>query len=350
MPINGVLDLQRRDTPLGEVRTGTSVEVAGKSYRRPVRLETFRFTTGSEHCAKVIAAKYGGEVTPWSQRKGKWEVTTGRSALDVWVPPRGEAVDANMELWDGAKRLRKCDGLNISRPVRKPCMCPQPDDRDDPLSVEAARGERLRLAAMKPPQACSPVTRVSVTIPDLPGLTGVWRLRTGSENAAVEMTDSGDAMAIAREGGVYLPAVLLIDKRFRVDDGKPYFVLVLQIGVSLADLAQHALPAGAGGLLSQLQGAGGNQRMAIAAAARQDGDLLADLVDDDTRRYKHAQSIADRARETNDSNTFRMLVAEMKDNGLEEVFVCEEDDRENGVNGQLEGFLRDEWDRKGGRS
>ena len=56
MPINGVLDMQRRSVQLGEIRIGTSVAVPGKDYRRPVRLETFRFTTASEQIAKAVAA------------------------------------------------------------------------------------------------------------------------------------------------------------------------------------------------------------------------------------------------------------------------------------------------------
>jgi hypothetical protein len=263
MPIEGILDLQRRSVQLGEIRIGTSVAVDGKNYRRPVRLETFRFTTASEHTANVIAAKYGGTVAPWTQRKGRWEVITDRTALDVWVPPRGEAVDANMELWDGPKCLRRCNGIT-ERIGNEPCLCPHPDDPSDPASVQQARDERKRLAALRPPQACKPLTRINVTIPDLPGLTGVFRLNTGSENAAVETADSGDAMAIAREGGVYLPAVLRFEWRIRSADGSPYPVPVLHIGLSMQELAAGALPAGPSGLLAQLQGsAPGEQRRAL---------------------------------------------------------------------------------------
>ena len=252
MPINGVLDMQRRSIQLGEIRIGTSVEVPGKKYRRPVRLETFRFTTASEQIANEVAAKYGGEATPWSQRKGRWEVTTNRTALEVWVPPRGEAVDANMELWDGPKCLRRCDGIT-ERLSGKPCWCPHPDNPADPASIQAARDERKRLAGLRPPQACKSLTRINVTIPDLPGLTGVFRLNTGSENAAVETADSGDAMAFARQGGVYLPAVLRIEWRIRAEDGSPYPVPVLQIGKSLREVADRALPGGLTGLMSQLK-------------------------------------------------------------------------------------------------
>ena len=272
MPINGdLLGLQRRDAPLGEIRIGTSVAVPGKDYRKPQRLETFRFTT-SEANAHAVAAKYGGKVAPWTQRRGKWEVITDKSALDVWVPPRGLAVDANMELWDGPKRLRHCDGIRELL-SGEPCKCPR-GEAGDPASVERAYSERKRMAALRPPQACKPLTRINVTIPDLPGLTGVWRLNTGSENAAVETSGSGDTMVIAREGGVYLPAVLSIQWRYRALDGSPYPVPFLQIGLSMQQLAAGQLPAGPGGLIAQLQGsapapravAGGQQARAITAA------------------------------------------------------------------------------------
>jgi hypothetical protein len=276
MPIHGdLLGLQRRDAPLGEIRIGTSVEATdknGKPYRKAKRLETFRFTT-SEANATAVARLYGGKVAPWTQRKGKWEVVTDRGALDVWVPPRGLAVDANMELWDGPKRLRHCDGITEALSGR-PCMCPH-GIAGDAASIQQAYDERKRLSKLRPPQACKTLTRINVTIPDLPGLTGTWRLNTGSENAAVETAGSGDTMVLARKGGVYLPAVLSIQWRYRAEDGSPYPVPFLQIGMSMHDLAEGQLPAGPGGLIAQLQAAaegrpvvlaGGQQARAITAA------------------------------------------------------------------------------------
>jgi hypothetical protein len=293
MPINGeLLGLQRRDAPLGEIRIGTSVAVPGKDYRKPVRLETFRFTT-SEANAAAVAARYGGKVAPWSQRKGKWEVITDCKALDVWVPPRGLAVDANMELWDGPKRLRHCDGITEAL-SGKPCMCPRAEQGSGEAEIRAAYDERKALSKLRPPRACKTLTRINVTIPDLPGLTGVWRLNTGSENAAVETGSAGDIMTIARGDGVYLPAVLSIQWRYRAEDGSPYPVPFLQIGLSMAEVARGQLPAGAGGLVTQLRGgtagaqaitAGAAQPPAIPAPAREiatddDGIADAEIIDE----------------------------------------------------------------------
>jgi hypothetical protein len=255
MPIDGtILGLQRRYAPLGEIRMGDSVEVPGKKGRQPVRLETFRFTTSVEMNARAIAAKYGGQAAPWPRRKGKWTVTTDCKALDVWVPPAGLAVDTDMEMWDGVIRRRQCDG-RTERLSGEPCSCPRPSDPSDPASVRRALDERHRLAALRPPQACKPLTRMNLTIPDLPGITGTWRLNTGSENAAVETAGAGDAMTIARGAGAYLPAVLTFSWRYRADDGSPYPVPFLQLGTSMEDLARGLLPAGPAGLLAQVQAA-----------------------------------------------------------------------------------------------
>ena len=340
MPINGVLDMQRRSVQIGEIRIGTSVEIPGKKHRRPVRLETFRFTTASEQTAIAVAAKYGGEVAPWSQRKGRWEVTTNRTALDVWVPPRGEAVDANMELWDGPKCLRRCDGLT-ERLSDKPCWCPHPDNPADPASVQAARDERKRLAALRPAQACKALTRINVTIPDLPGLTGVFRLNTGSENAAVETADSGDAMAIAREGGVYLPAVLRIEWRIRSADGSPYPVPVLQIGLSMHELAQGSLPAGPGGLLAQLKSP--EEKKALTAGPASAAPAPATTPPPAAQAPMTAQQFADIAPLATTQDEVNVLVKQAKEAEVLEDQVCTRTDDGQETWEELVEVLRDRY-------
>ncbi|HMH90156.1 MAG TPA: hypothetical protein VK586_03630 [Streptosporangiaceae bacterium] len=256
MPIHGdLLGLRRRSMQLGEIRMGTSVEIPGKKGRRPVRHDTFRLTTASEMAAIAVAEKFGGQVAPWTQRRGRFEVLTDRTAIDVWVPPRGEAVDSSMEMWDGPRRRRKCDGHKMLFPVPgQPCMCPLPDNPADPDQVRATKDERDRLAKLRTPEACKVLTRINVTIPDLPGLLGVWKLITGSESAAVETADQGQIMEIAREGGRYLPAVLRMEWRWRPEDGSPYQVPVLHIGMTTRELAEGGLAAvGPAGLLDQLR-------------------------------------------------------------------------------------------------
>jgi len=350
MPIRGVLDLQRRSMQIGEIRMGTSVAIEGKKGRKPVRLETFRFTTASEQAAHAVASVYGGKVAPWSQKKGRWEVITDRTAIDVWVPPRGEAVDANMELWDGPRCLRKCDGIAMSRPERRPCMCPQPDDPPDRESIDAARAERKRLAALRPPQACKPLTRINVTIPELPGLLGVWRLNTGSENAAVETADSGEAMEIARAGGKYLPAVVRMEWRWRSSDGSPFQVPVLHIGLSMRELAEDALPAGPGGLLAQLRGSAAPERAALTAgpAWSPPPPPVTPPAGDDAgppEPWQVACRIYDRARMAGSQSEVEACAAEAERLHVAEESACIDRDRDEWQ--ELREALRDLWHAKG---
>src|SRR5690349_3611634 len=117
MPITGVIDLRRRSLPLGEIRIGDSIP--GKNGgRQPRRSENFIFTTPVEETAQAIADRCGGEPKPWDRRKGYWVVYTSVAKIDVWVPPRGLAVDAWMEMWDGGRCLRRCDGITETRSGR----------------------------------------------------------------------------------------------------------------------------------------------------------------------------------------------------------------------------------------
>lgn len=318
MPIDhDLLGMQRRDVPLGEIRIGTSVEVAGKKGRQPKRLNTFRFTTAVEFTAQAVAAKLGGEVAPWDQRRGYFEVTTDQASLRVWVPPRSLAVDANMELWADGKRLRQCTGRAMSFPPpepgqpQRPCICPA-----DPA-------ERARMAGMRPPQACKPKTRITVSIPELPGLTGVWTLWTGSVNAAMETADSGDAMALARAGGAYLPAILYIHWRKRVAEGTPYPVPVLMIGTSMEELARGELPAGPAGLVAQIQAGAGDRPLAITAGTaaqppREQRPALAARP----QRAPTAQEVADAAAGAATLAELTPLKAQANEHRLGEDMIC----------------------------
>jgi hypothetical protein len=265
-------------------------------------------------------------------------VITDRRALDVWVPPRELAVDANMELWDGPKRLRHCDGI-VESVSGKPCMCPRAEDPDDPASVQRAREERKRLAALQHPQACKPRTRINVTIPELPGLTGVWRLNTGSENAAVETSGAGDAMVMAREGGAYLPAILYIQWRNRAVDGSPYPVPMLQIGLSLEEIAKGQLPAGPAGLVAQLRrGTAGAQaiaagrREALAIEAPHSPPSVAGLT---------AQYFADLA----DASVTRQDVEELVEQAKEAGVIDDPATDRAGNSGPLRAYLTHWWRR-----
>lgn len=348
MAILGFQDLQRQSLQIGELRIGTSVAVPGKSHRRPVRLDTYRITAGSRATAEGAAEIYGGTVAPWEGHKGMWEVITERTELRVWVPPRGDAVSAWMEAWDGPRCLAKCDGITMIRPKRGPCMCPHPEDPGDAACVAEARAERMRLAALRPPKACHPMARYKVSITELPGALGVFKLVTGSEAAAVESADSGELLAVARERGIYLPAIAGISWRTRIEDGKPYPVPTLQIGASLAQIARGELPAGPAGLMAAIAGASspaaisGPERVALTAGTGQPteppavteledvpppdepaDDQAPDPLDDPALQgWERATIIADRARAATTAPQLRACFTDARTKGLYDDPVC----------------------------
>jgi hypothetical protein len=257
-----VLDIQRRGQQIGRLRIGQLVRTEdGK--QRPARLDTFRFTTQSRHGAQAIADLYGGEIKTWN---GEFEVITDQSEIGVTVPPRDQVVSQWYEMWNRGGAMRRCDS-QVEQLSGKPCMCPHADNPDDLEQVDRAALERARLAKMNPPRACKLVTRISVMIPDLPGL-GVFRLDTGSYYAAVEIGDAAAVMQVARDQGVFLPAILRIEHRQRVAGGKTtrYPVPVLEVIPTFREIATGAVAAG--GITAQLPPAPGEERRALTAGRR----------------------------------------------------------------------------------
>lgn len=254
-----LLDVQRRGQQIGRIRIGQQVKAAN-GRMRPARLDTFRFTTQSRHSADAIAELYGGTVRDW---ENEFEVITERSAIDVTIPPRDQIISQWYEMWSKGGCARRCDSQR-EKIGAGPCLCPHATDPDDTAMVEAAAMERARLASLNPPQACEVVTRISVMIPDLPGL-GVFRLDTRSYYAAIEIGDAAAVMQVARDRGIFLAATLRIDHRSRVANGKTkkFPVPVLEVIPTFREITSGALEAG--GITAQLPPAPGEPRRALAA-------------------------------------------------------------------------------------
>lgn len=226
-----ILDIQRRSQEIGRIRLGIKVPTkSGKM--RPEKLTAFRFTTRSRLAADAIAETIGGEVRAWTDAPtgDQWEVITQATSIPVIVPPGDAALSQWYELWSGGGCQRRCDGRTEHRSQR-PCMCPE-----DPA-------ERQKLAAAG--AACKPTTRVNVIIPDLPGL-GVWRVESHGYNAAVELGGAAELLALARENGVMVPAVLRLEQRKTVRDGKTnlFAVPVLDIVPTFRQLTELTASAG----------------------------------------------------------------------------------------------------------
>jgi hypothetical protein len=148
------------------------------------------------------------------------------------------------EMWSKGGCQRRCDSVT-EQLTGKPCLCPRAADPENADLVRAASIERDRLAHLNPPQGCHRVTRLNVLVPELPDI-GVWRADTSSFWAAGEMADKADALLLAREADVYLPAALRIEPRSRVARGQTtkFNVLVLELLNTPQQIAGGQLPTG----------------------------------------------------------------------------------------------------------
>jgi|GEM_PF-2023447 hypothetical protein len=263
----GVLDLQRRSQQIGRLRMGEKVGTGkfdkdGNEKMRPSRRDTWRLTTASRFEAEAIAARFGGEVRHWER---EFEVATDATEIPVIVPPRDEVISQWYEMWNKGGAVRRCDSQR-DQISNSPCLCPHAKNPSNADEVAEAALKRAELSKTNPPQACKLVTRISVMIPDLPGL-GVFRLDTGSYYAGVEIGDSAALMQYARDHKVMLPAMLRIEQRKRVAGGmtKNFPVPVLEVIPTFRELTSGALERA--GVAAQLPPAPGEQRRALTTGA-----------------------------------------------------------------------------------
>jgi len=225
MPIIG---LQRRLREAGRIRLGEQrVSARGNAY--PAALNTFRFTSADRAAIDAAAALWGGKVTPWDSPAGpQWQVTIEAAAITVVVPPTDLGFSQWYEMWSAGGCQRRCDGHH-EHLSDSPCLC-DPDNR-----------------------ACSPCTRASVMVPQLPGFS-LWRLESHGYYAATELAGVVDIINRAAAQGRFLEAQLRIDQRVakRLDDKgdivtQHYVVPVLDLGLTFRELVgaptAQALPA-----------------------------------------------------------------------------------------------------------
>jgi hypothetical protein len=194
-----LLDLQQRHQEIGRIRCGISEGTGrtgrnGKEIRRPVKLGTFVLSSPNQRVIHAAAGLYGGDVEVWERQ---WRVITPVSELSCSVPGGDAALNQAWEMWNAGLCVRRCDGAT-EQLRQAPCLCPA-----DHLvrSDLAGRGE-----------ACKVKSRINLILPDLPGL-GVWRLETGSWNAAVETASIAELLGRARDTGTVVPAVLRLERR-----------------------------------------------------------------------------------------------------------------------------------------
>jgi len=197
-----ILTLQRRAQEIGRIRMGVQKRAQnGKIH--PAKLDAFRFTTASQHAAEAIAAHLGGQARRWDDAPAgeQWEVLTPAKEIPVAVPPGDAVISQWFEMWSAGGCVRRCDGETEQNSGQKcSTLCPQDPARRDAMAKNG--------------QACKMTTRLSVIIPDLPGI-GVWRLESHGYYAAVELAGAAELLGAARGRGMVVPAILRVEQRQR---------------------------------------------------------------------------------------------------------------------------------------
>ena len=247
MPVPRIApDLVRPRLPeLGRIRLGE--KKGPKGY--PSKLEAFRFTSRDEALMQVVAERFGGEVTPWMSDEGpQFQVYSEATSLEVVVPKAELAFSQWFENWDGAVCRRRCNG-HWETVKDTACVC-NPINRD-----------------------CLPTTRLSVLLPDIPGM-GVWRVESHGFNAAAEIL--GTIELAAASGATLLPAKLMLTqrtkRRLNPKTGKAetnkFVVPVLVIDASLREMVaeQDAIRRRTLGLLPMAERADEGRMRALRTA------------------------------------------------------------------------------------
>jgi Recombination directionality factor-like len=215
-----ILDLQRRLVEVGRIRMGATVPTQSGG-RRPTRLDNWRLTSRDRQRLDEAAPIYGGEIQPWEGHVGEYVLDTTVDNLPIMLLP-GQTLSQWWELWSGGGAKRRCDG---EREMLSdgPCLCP------------VAYDERADLA--KEGQACKPVSRLSVLLPEIEGI-GCWRLETHGYYAAVELAGTAQLLEEATRRGAMFPARLRIDQRTQIKAGKTthFPVPVIDIDVRIPEM------------------------------------------------------------------------------------------------------------------
>jgi hypothetical protein len=208
----GIIDLQRRFVEVGRIRAG-----AKSAKGAPTKLSHWRLTSANRQALDAAAGIYGGEVREWAgaPNPGMYELFTESDTLRILVPPSAEPYTLWYESWSGGGCDKRCDGeRDIVNDA--PCSC-IPDDRK-----------------------CKPTLRVSVMLPDLPGL-GVWRWEGHGINAALELPATLDLLAHAVSRGEFLPGFLRLEQRSTKKKGegtRRFAVPVIDLATTLDEVSR----------------------------------------------------------------------------------------------------------------
>lgn len=240
-PFVPIHELAQRPPVQGKIRLG---EKGSKG--QPQKLTKFRFTSPDEDALQQVATLYGGEVKPWPEMKGQWQVKTEAPEINV-VLPKEPLAPITYEVWSGGGIQRRCDGVTVEIPqktgggagfISSPCICNAKEEYD-----------------------CKPKIRLSVVLPEVK-FGGVWLLESSSWNAAYELPGMVSIIQEIQTRN-FQRAVLAIEQRTKkTPQGTRQFIVpVLRPSVSMVELME-----------------GGGSLLALAPAPQE--KVMAELVEE----------------------------------------------------------------------
>lgn len=222
--------IKRRVPEQGRIRMGVKqltgkLDKNNKPMSRPVKLSRLRFTSQDRAALDVIADKYGGEVTPWTDAPtdAQYQVTVTREKIPVVLPPDPLSGTPIYEHWSGGGCLRRCDGVD--------CAIPAADAEEQQAIIACPCRAENRMA-------CKPRTRLNVVLRDVP-FGGTWRIESTGWNAAEELPGMVDMVLTVQETGMVM-GELSIGQRTRLVGGqtKKFVVPALSLPESIEALAE----------------------------------------------------------------------------------------------------------------
>lgn len=241
-----IINKQRRLLEVGIIRVGDPKP----SVMQPGRpRSTFRLTSIHRNILESAQPVFGGELTPWN---GMWQLLTQAPVLKAWISTRQlpdgdyESLSQHYEQWAGNTCTHRCNG--------ETCVIWQPTGQRSTKGKELHERASVPCGCDPEERACKINSRLSVLLPELPSL-GLWRLNTGSQFFAEEVSGLLDAMHLMIQQP-FVPITLRIETRaIRTgmgEDTKKFPVVRVEFDdkpIAPAQMANRVLSDALGGMM-----------------------------------------------------------------------------------------------------
>lgn len=258
---------------VGNVKIGTTEDAtskAGKAYKRPVKLDHFRFATSDDNRKHPLAGKaaelYGSKpadikiVFPFDEQDAILYTRRALYGSTTWACKcdNGQLDESGNHI---GTATRKFKGDNIKAMAPQPHSVPCPGD----ICPFAEQG------------LCKPFAVLSFLIPELTGLQGLWCYRTTSPQT-ISQLQGGLAMARTIGGGSLagLPLHLVVRPKRAEVNGKAVTIYLVSV-----EAGEELLEAGQSLITSSIE-----QRLIDAMQFKDEAEPVAKMLSEPTEEQE----------------------------------------------------------------